>query len=476
MRQRSDLRSYQERVADFLFERHEALAVLRMGAGKTSSALTAIVDLLDAGEIRHALVVAPLRVARYVWPAEIAAWEHTRDLRYEVLDGSPGQRCTQLASAAQRQLTIIGIDLLQWLCDELKEVGPANRLFDLLVIDEASRLRSATGKRAQALAKLAPRWKNVWGLTGTLRPSSAQDLFMPARVITRGKLWGRSFYRWRVEHFQPLDYKGYRWGVLPGHEELLNAQIAPLIVTLAPDEMPQLPALNVIVDTVRLPEHARRAYNLMETKLMAKLGDKDILAASMGVATGKLAQIANGFLYDDSDEEAPDRRTVRIHNVKDEWLYELIKDADGQMLLIYEFQEDRDMIRRVLSSAPDVSSWGELGAGDAKQDAMLIEYWNDRKLPFLVMHPASGGHGLNLQQGGSQMAWVSPTWGSELWEQTLARLHRPGQEEAVMVRVCVAEDTVDGLKLDRVHRKMSAQDAFEKYLSQRQLRLGEAAE
>jgi hypothetical protein len=457
MRQKSELRHYQERIAGFLYEHDEAIGVARPGGGKTVAALTAIEELIRDKHIRHALVIAPKRVARVVWPDEIKLWAHTKGLSYQVLTGTPRQRADMLADSAGFKITIVGLDVVEWLIKELQQYYPdAHPLFDLLVIDEVSRLRNPTGKRAQYLLRHVKRWKMRWGLSGTLRPSGAEDLFMPATVITNAKLWGRSFYKWRQQRFYPLDYNGYNWAPLPGAEETINREIAPLCVTLRDDELPQLPELSVIFDRVVLPAAARKQYEDMERKLMTGLGDNVVLAASAAVATGKLAQIANGFIYDNQ------RITERIHDEKRDWLQDIIDNATGPTLLIYEYREDLEMLRDILGE--DLPYLGD-GVTDVKSDAHIAA-WNRKELPFMALHPASGGHGLNLQHGGCDMAWVSPTWSPELWEQTIARLHRSGQIHPVIVRVCTAADTVDQMKINRVHLKMTAQEAFEAYLRQ----------
>ena len=456
MREKTELRPYQNRIATHLYENDELLVVLRPGGGKTIAALTAIEELIRDKVIRHALVIAPKRVACVVWPDEIDSWAHANSLRYAILDDAPHQREFLLREeqVRKRDITIIGIDLVPWLMKILEVHGNNSPLFDLLVIDEASRLRNPTGKRAAALSKQAQRWKMVWGLTGTLRPSGPLDLFMPSRVITRGKLWGRSFYAWRKKNFYPADYQGYTWEPFPGAEDRLNAEIAPLITTVQEGELVQ-PEPTVVLDYVTLPTTVRHQYNTMQRLLFAKIADGSVTAASAGVATGKLAQLANGFLYDN------DGIAVLAHHAKRQWLEDLVEDAAGRpTLLVYEFLEDLKLMHDVID--------GELpylgaGVSDAAA-ANHIRMWNEGKLPFLALHPASGGHGLNLQHGGSDMAWMSPTWSPEYWEQTIARLNRSGQRRQVVVRVCVATDTVDGLKLDRVHGKMTAQEAFEAYL------------
>jgi len=460
MRQPNELRPYQQCIATHLYENNAALCVLRPGGGKTAAALTAIVDLLRDGFIRHALVIAPKRVARVVWPDEISEWLHTVGLRAAVLDGSPAERTANLLMAPQHDMTIVGQDVIPWLLDQLNRFPSDHPLFDLLVIDEISRLRNPAGVRAKAMAKAAKNWRMIWGLSGTLRPNSALDLFSPVRIVDKGKLWGRSYYSWRAKHFYAVDHMGYDWRPLPGAEERLNTELAPLTVTVADEEMPRVMP-TIVIDRVELPPPARAEYARMERQLMAFAGNDDdaVIADSAAIATGKLAQIANGFLYTDPANAAAYDKTRRLHEAKREWLQDLIENATSPTLLIYDYRADLDMLLDLLPSLP------YLGAGVSdKMSADHIKRWNAGQYKFMGLHPASGGHGLNLQFGGSDMAWISPTWSPELWEQTIARLARPGQERPVVVRVCVADDTVDGLKLARVHGKMTAQEAFEAWL------------
>ena len=458
MRLKSDLRSYQHRVVTHLYEHDEALAVLKMGAGKTISTLTAIEELIRDHVIRHGLIIAPKRVATSVWPAEIASWEHTKGLKYAVLDGGPLQRERALQDASVRQLTIIGIDNVQWLCELLDRMQGDHPIFDLLVIDETSKLKDPKSKRGKALAKLAGRFRMRWGMTGTPTPNSLLDLYTPMKILTNGQLWGKSFYKWQKTHFYPTDRNGYQWSVFPDHAAILRADAASVSIALGEGEMPDLPAISVLVDEITLPEAVRRHYRAMEDRLFTKMEGADILAVTRAVATGKLAQMANGFVYDEDGAGG----AHPLHSEKELWLSELVENLDGEpVILVYEFQEDLAMLRRLFGDLPYLGS----GVGDAKAN-QTIEAWNRGELPLLALHPASGGHGLNLQYGGSRMAWVAPTWSAELWDQTVARIHRPGQAAHVMIHVCVARHTVDELKRSRVISKLSAQQAFEVYLSQ----------
>jgi SNF2-related domain len=461
MRQKKEMRPYQDRIATALYENDEKLCVLRPGGGKTVAALTAIEELIRDHVIRHALVIAPKRVANVVWPDEIEQWAHIAKLRYMLLNGGPVQRAIGLApwSIEQSDITIVGLDNVQWLTEELASLPGDSPIFDLLVIDEISRLRNPKGKRAQALAKMAPRWKMIWGLSGTLRPSGPEDLFMPARVVTRNSLWGKSYWNWRKANFYPVDFQGYDWKPLPGAEERLNAELAPWIVTVEDGELIQ-PEPTIIFDRVELPTDARRQYDSMERRLIAQQNEASVVVAgSAAIATGKMAQLANGFIYTEEGH------TLRVHEAKREWLEDIIENAIAPTLLIYEFQEDLRLLQELLPKLPYLGA----GVSDVKAGENIM-LWNRGLLPFMGLHPASGGHGLNLQHGGADMCWLSPTWSPEYWEQTIARLNRSGQKRQVMVRVCVANDTVDELKLDRVHRKMTAQAAFEAYLRRWQTR------
>jgi SNF2-related domain len=449
------LRSYQERAATWLFEHDAAFLIAPLGAGKGASALTAAAELIRDGHRRHALIIAPKLVATTVWPQEVAAWPHLRHLHVAVLSGSPEHRRALLATAAEHEITVIGIDLVPWLVNELAAVPDEHPLFDLLIIDETSRLKDPSGKRARALLRIAGRFKSRWGLTGTPRPNSAMDLFMPAAIITNGALWGRAFIPWQKQHFRPCDRFEREWTPLPGAEDKITAEFATVAMTVADADMPDLPPLNVVVTPVALPDDVMAAYETMQRELFAAIEERSIEAVSPLVATGKCAQIANGFLYGEDNTDP-----VEVHSVKIEWLKELVEDLAGEPLLIaYEFVEDLRTIRRAFGDVPALG--GPTPAVEAKR---LVEAWNQGALPLLAFHPASASHGLNLQFGGSRMAWLSPSWSAELTEQAIARIYRPGQTQHVTIHVCVAAGTVDEMKRDRVLGKMSAQEAFRRHL------------
>ena len=342
------LRSYQQRLATFLYERDAAFAIAPLGAGKGAAALTALADLVRDKHRRHALVIAPKLVATTVWPQEVATWAHLRHLRLAVLDGGPERRRELLATAAAREVTVIGIDLVPWLVGELAAFGDDHPIFDMLVIDETSRLKDPSGKRARGLLKVAGRFRTRWGLTGTPRPNSSQDLFMPAAIITDGALWGRAFVPWQKRFFRPCDPFGREWAALPGAEEQIAADFGTVAMTVADEDMPDLPPLNIVVTPLKLPDAVMATYREMARELFATIEGRSIEAASPLIATGKLAQLANGFLYDDGADDP-----VFVHSLKIDWLRELVESLDGEPLLIaYEFIEDLRTIRRAFGEVP----------------------------------------------------------------------------------------------------------------------------
>jgi hypothetical protein len=451
------LRSYQQRAATYLYERDAAFLIAPLGAGKGAAALTALADLIRDGHRRHALVIAPKLVATTVWPLEVTLWEHLAHLRVAVLNGAPARRRELLATAPPREVTAIGIDLVPWLVGELAGLADDHPIFDVLIIDETSRLKDPSGKRARALLQIAGRFRTRWGLTGTPRPNSSMDLFMPAAVVTDGALWGRAFVPWQKWHFRPRDPFGREWVALPGAEAKIAASFGTVAMTVADEDMPDLPPLNIVETHVQLPDAVMASYRTMARELFTTAEGRTIEAASPLIATGKLAQIANGFLYGEGNDDA-----VFVHDLKIEWLKELVESLDGEPLLIaYEFIEDLRTIRRALGEVP------ALGGGiSAARSAHLIAAWNRGLVPLLAFHPAAAGHGLNLQHGGSRMVWLSPSWSAELTQQAIARIYRPGQARHVTVHVCIATRTVDEMKRDRVLGKMSAQEAFQRHLEQ----------
>jgi hypothetical protein len=467
MRSKTDLRAAQQRTITKLYEDPAVQAILGMGAGKTASALTAFAELKADGFAQDMFVLAPKRVSQLVWPAEPRLWEHLAKLKVVFVGGTAAQRAQALRTPAD--IYAIGIDNTQWFIDWALTQKPARLSRSVLCIDESSRFKNPRGKRGKALFSYLYRnpqaFMAIWELTGTPRPNGYEDQFMPLKLATRGKLWGKSFDRWREANFYPTDYMGYSWRVQPEKERGLIEAINTVSITIPLSEMPDVPELNDgpdFIEWVEMPHDVRVTYDTMKKHLVAELQKKGetVAAANMAVASGKLSQLAQGFLYE--NELQPDRGVERFHDVKMERLLELLETLDGEPALIaYDFQAD---LKRLQQEFPGIPY---LGAGVSDKAAIEFERgWNDGRFPVAAVHPASAGHGLNLQHGGAQLFWYGMTWSAELYDQLLKRLHRPGQHRPVFSRPILMRDTVDELKYERVRNKMSAQAAFQRLLKE----------
>jgi hypothetical protein len=471
MLQKSDLRPYQQRTVTAFYERAEVQAVLPMGAGKTAAALTAIAELIDDGEIRCALVLAPKRVAQLVWPNEAKQWEHLKGLRVQLVSGGPAQRMLLLNQPAD--VFVIGVDNTQWLVDDvLKHPASDHPFFDCLVIDELSRFKNPRSKRAKALMKVRKHFKNMWGLTGTPRPNGYEDQFKPLALLTDNKLRGtdeKTFDAWQQKRFirmvreddgtmkiasAAIPPEACVWVIREEWEARTIAEINKVTVTIDEADMPELPELTTVVHWVDLPADARKAYDDMERHLVAEIRKRGIAAVSSGVAAGKLAQIANGYIYADGAGDVE-----HLHSAKYELLEEMLLDLEENALIAYEYKEGLRLLQAMLPGLP------YLGAGVSDTKAASHErHWNMGVTSRLALHPASAGHGLNLQHGGSQMIWPELTWSAELYDQTVKRFHRPGQKKLCFNHLILARDTIDEEKYNRVVMKMGSQSAFVRLL------------
>ena len=458
-----DLRQDQQACIDHLYGSDGSFLVMRMGGGKTATILTALAELIADGHIRRAIVMAPPLVAHTVWPREPAKWSHLKHLTVEALDGTPHQRLRRL-NESKADIITVSDGVAGWLTEWLSKIPADHPLLDALIYDEP-KLKDPTGKIGKALQRVAGRIKVMWLLSGTPRPGGYEQLFVPIRVLSRGRVWPGSFDQWRRRNFEPLDFHGYNWRVHDFRAKELDRDMAPYMAT-AP-EPPNAHAstlvtgddLNVEVD---LPAAARKAYADMERHLLAEvaagLGDDPdeaaiVAALSQAVASSKLSQIAQGFLYDEGETVA------RLHDEKAKALAYLLDAAGGENVVItYNFRDDLDTIRRVIGRSRKV---GVLGGGTSRAARLkTIDQWNEGRIEALILHPASAGHGVELQHGGRRFIWYCPIWSNEQYDQTLKRLDRPGQTRTVYSHQIVARKTVDEIKINRVQHRMDDQAAF----------------
>ena len=411
-----------------------------MGLGKSVIVLTALADLMSRFEVARALIIAPLRVARSVWPAEIERWDHTRHLTYRLVTGTPRQRLARLRKD-RSDIHIVNRELTAWLVENLCDDWP----YDMVVIDEASSFKSARTRRFKALRKVLKHIDRLVELTGTPASNGLLDLWSQIFLLDRGERLGRTFTGFRARYFIS-DYQGYEWTPREGAEAQIHNRLKDVCLALTAEDYLKLPRRIDNTIEVELPDRARARYRLLEKDFLVQLDDNDTVAVFNAAAlTNKLLQFANGAVYTDGDG-----RWTAVHDAKLEALAELVEAAAGRPVLVaYHYQTD---LRRILERFKQ--------AVPLDRDPDTIARWNRGDIPLLLAHPASAGHGLNLQAGGHTIVWFGLTWSLEAYRQLNARLLRQGQTRPVVVHHLVARDSVD----ETVMAALGAKDATQRAL------------
>lgn len=469
MRPRSDLRPSQHTLIDAGYEHDEQLLIAGMGAGKTAGTLTAVRELLDDDVIDRALILAPPLVAATVWPSEPGKWEHLSSTSITALTAGPEARKVALRDRwGSGVLYSMSFHLCQWL-KQVEEEIEIDRMRTMLVFDETSFLKGARSKNGKALREIASRFCMRIGLTGTPRPNGHEDLWGQYQMLTADSLF-EEFDSWRRRNFMPLDFKGYQWRVHEFRAVELDRKMAPYTTRVEADL--DLPPLNegLEFDTfVDLPPAARQRYDEMEEDCITRVIENVrrtmegkelteeqreaviVAALSQAIASAKLAQIAQGYLYDEGEAVS------ELHEAKVEALRDMVHSCEGENVLIwYGYRHDVDLIERALGAKKPLP---RLGSGPTQgQKKRWIEAFGRGELPVLLAHPASAAHGIDeLKNGGRRMIWFCPTWSAEQYEQALKRLDRPGQTRPVFSHQIVARHTVDEVKLNRVAYKLGDQ-------------------
>lgn len=410
-----------------------------LAEGKTVTTLTAIRDLMyDTFEVKRVLVVAPLRVARDTWPEEIRKWDHLKDLICSVVVGSVAERRRALQKKAD--IYIVNRENLVWLYEHCKMP------FDMVVLDELSSFKNHQAKRFRAIKALRPKVKRIVGLTGTPSGNGLMDLWAEFRILDMGERLGRYISQYRNLYFKPDKRNGmvvYSYKPLPGAEEAIYHQIADITVSMKATDYLEMPELVSVVKEVRLSEKEKERYDELKKSLVLELPGGEVTAANAASLTLKLSQMANGAIYTDGKDVAA------IHDRKLDALEDLVESANGKSVLVaYWFKHDKDRIRE------------RMEARELKEPQDFTD-WNAGKIPVALIHPASAGHGLNLQQGGSILIWFGLTWSLELYQQTNARLWRQGQaDKTVIIQHIVAKDTIDERILNVLEHKDGTQAAL----------------
>jgi SNF2 family DNA or RNA helicase len=401
--------------------------------------LTALTNLLfDSFEAHRVLVIGPLRVSRDTWPTEIEKWDHLSDLRMSVAVGTEAERRAALIKPAD--IYIINRENVQWLIEESKL--PFN--FDTVVIDELSSFKNHQAKRFRALMKVRPKVKRIIGLTGTPSANGLMDLWAEFRLLDMGVRLGRFISHYRLDYFMPDKRNGqviFSYKPLPGAEQRIYDKIFDITISMKSTDLLKMPELVSSEYTVSLSDKERQRYDELKQDLVLQLPDGDVTAANAAALSGKLCQMANGAVYGD------DGAVHYIHDRKLDALEDLIEAANGKPVLVaYWFKHDLARITERLQKLH--IPFSKLDSADS------IRRWNTGELPVALIHPASAGHGLNLQSGGSTLIWFGLTWSLELYQQTNARLWRQGQKDTVVIHHIVAKGTID----ERVMKALSAKD------------------
>ena len=437
---------YQKYATEYIESHPEAAVFLDMGLGKTSITLTALNNLLfDYFDVHRILVIAPLRVARNTWSDEIEKWDHLHNLTFAIAVGSEKERLEALRK--QADITMINRENLQWLIE--KSGQPFE--YDMVVIDELSSFKNHQAKRFKALMKVRPKVKRIVGLTGTPSSNGLMDLFAEFKILDMGVRLGRFIGQYRNTYFNPDKVNGsivYSYKPLPGAEDAIYEKISDITISMKAADHLKMPELVNTKYMVHLSEKEKKKYEDMKAKLVLELPEGEITAANAASLSGKLSQMANGAVYADNESILP------IHDRKLDALEDIIESANGKPLLIaYWFKHDLIRIEQRLTEK-------KIPFQKLDSDASM-KMWNKGELPVALIHPASAGHGLNLQSGGSTLVWFGITWSLELYQQTVARLYRQGQSSrTVTVIHILTQGTVDEKIMKALPDKDSTQSAL----------------
>lgn len=431
---------YQEYATKFIEDNEESAVFLECGLGKSVITLTAIKNLMARGEVSRVLVVAPLRVGKTTWPEEIGKWDHLAGLTYAVAIGSVAERLSAVKSKAD--ITIINRENVEWLID--KSGMPFD--YDMLVIDELSSFKSFKAKRFKALLKVRPQITRVVGLTGTPSSNGLMDLWAEFRLLDLGERLGRYITRYRLAYFTPDKRNAqvvFSYKPLPGAEERIYDKIDDITISMRASDYLKLPSLVMNTVVVEMGEKEKDIYDNLCDDMVVSLGESEIDAVNAASLSNKLLQMANGAVYGE------EQSVHHIHDEKLNALEDLIESANGKPVLVaYWFKHD---LARIKAKFPFVR--------EIKTDAD-IRAWNRGEVEVGVIHPASAGHGLNLQTGGSTLIWFGLTWSLELYQQTNARLYRQGQKNTVVIHHIVTKGTIDERVLKALEKKEKTQNSL----------------
>lgn len=431
------LHDYQDYCVNFILSHESSALLLDMGLGKTLISLTAIKELKDFGLLGKCLIIAPLTVAKDTWPKEIVKWDNLKGLTSSLIIGSKKQRLAGLE--AEADIYITNKENFVWLTENHKWD------FDTVIIDELSGFKATNTKRFKAMRKVRPKVKRMVGLTGTPAPNSLLDLWPQMYTVDMGESLGKSVTRFRESFFYPAQSNGhivYKWALREGAEEMIYDKIAKNAVSMRAKDHLNLPDRVDNVIEVELSNKEKQQYQQLKRDFILEIANQEIMAPNAASLGNKLLQLAQGAMY------TTDKEVLNIHEQKKEALDRIIEEANGQPVLIfYWFKFDRERLLNWYPQAQDIST-------------DKITAWNNGEIPIMIAHPASSGHGLNLQAGGHIIVWYGINWSAEYYAQANARLDRQGQTESVIVHHIITKDTEDERALQVVQGKITQQEAL----------------
>lgn len=437
---------YQQYAIEFIKQHPIAAILLDLGMGKTSIVLSCLNYLMfETFEVSKVLIIAPLRVARNTWSDEIKKWDHLQGLRYSIAVGTAAERIKALKADAD--IYIINRENVPWL---IEESGlPFD--YDMVVVDELSSFKNWNAKRFKALMKVRPKVKRIVGLTGTPSSNGLMDLFAEFKVLDMGERLGRFISQYRVNFFKPDRVNGpivYSYKLLPGAEDRIYEKISDITISMKASDYLEMPELISTEYKVYLDDEERAKYEELKNELVLQLPGAEITAANAATLSGKLSQLANGAIYDD------DGSVNAFHERKLDALDDLIESANGKPVLVaYWFKHDLKRITERLTALK--VNFQRLDSDES------IRKWNACELQVGLIHPASAGHGLNLQEGGNTIIWFGITWSLELYSQTIGRLFRQGQKAKNVTAIHIITDgTVD----ERILKALEAKDSTQRAL------------
>ena len=436
---------YQRYAIEFIENHPIAAILLDMGMGKTAITLMAVEYLMyEMFVIYKVLVVCPLRVTR-TWKDEMEKWEQLRGTRYSVVTGTAAQR--KKALKADADIYIINRENVPWLVDKCDIPFQ----FDMIVVDELSSFKNHQTARHKAMMKVRPFIKRIVGLTGTPASQGLMDLFAEFKVLDMGERLGRFIGQYRLNYFKPDKVNGpivYSYKLLPGAEERIYERIQDITISMKAVDFLDMPELISNEYPVYLDDGEMQKYEELKKDLILSTPEHEVTAANAASLVNKLSQMANGAVYTD------DKNVITFHDKKLDALEDVIESANGKPLLVaYWFKHDYTRI---------VERLNKIGVKYMKIDSdESITKWNNREIPVALIHPASAGHGLNLQQGGNTMVWFGITWSLELYQQCVCRLYRQGQTEGTVTIIhLITQGTVDEKIMKALSEKDNTQSAL----------------